>query len=71
MTTKAPGRGQVRIYIDGVFQTTLDLGAATTTYRYVAFAKTWSTVGTHRITVVAVGTPGRQRIDVDAFGVVR
>jgi hypothetical protein len=71
VTTKAPGRGQVRIYIDGVYQTTIDLGAATTTYRYVAFARTWSTVGTHRITVVAVGTPGRQRIDVDAFGVMR
>ena len=71
VTTKAPGRGAVRIYIDGVYQTTIDLGAATTTYRYVAFARTWPTVGTHRITVVAVGTPGRQRVDVDAFGVVR
>jgi len=71
VTTKGPARGEVRIYIDGVYQTTIDLGAATTTYRYVAFAKTWSTVGTHRITVVAVGTPGRPRIDVDAFGVVR
>jgi hypothetical protein len=71
VTTKGPGRGEIRIYVDGVFQTAIDLGAATTTYRYVAYARTWSTVGTHRITVVAVGTPGRQRVDVDAFGVVR
>jgi hypothetical protein len=71
VTTRGPGRGAVNIYIDGVYQATIDLGAVTTTYRYVAFAKTWAKVGTHRITVVAVGTPGRQRIDVDAFGVVR
>jgi len=71
VTTRGPGRGAVRIYVDGVLQATIDLVAATTTYRYVAFAKTWSTVGTHRITVVAVGTPGRPRVDVDAFGVVR
>jgi hypothetical protein len=36
----------------------------------VAFAKTWSTAGTHRITVVSVGTPV-PRVDIDAFGVIR
>lgn len=71
VTTTGPDRGEVRIYVDGVYQETIDLGAATTTYRVVVFRKTWSTIGTHRIRVVAVGTPGRERVDVDAFGVIR
>jgi hypothetical protein len=67
VTTKAPGRGKVAIYIDGVLQTTIDLGAGSTTYRYVAFSKAWSSAGNHTIKVVAVGG----RVDVDAFGIIR
>jgi hypothetical protein len=54
-----------------VYQTTVDLYAASTTFRYVAFTKTWATAGEHTIKVVAVGTEGRRRVDVDAFGVIR
>jgi hypothetical protein len=68
VTTRAPGRGRVAIYVDGAYKGTIDLDAATTTYRYVAFSKRWSSVGTHRIRVVAVGDG---RVDVDAFGVIR
>jgi hypothetical protein len=71
VTTKGPGRGAVKIIVDGVYQTTIDLGAATTTFRYVAFSKTWSSVGTHWIRVVAVTTAGGTRVDVDGFGVIR
>jgi hypothetical protein len=60
----------VRIYIDGVLQATVNLQAATTTYRFVAFSMTWSSVGTHKIRVVSVGTPVA-RVDVDAFSVIR
>ena len=67
VTTKGPGRGLVAIYVDGVRQATIDLGAATATYRYVAFSKTWSSTGTHTIKVVAIGA----RVDVDAFGIIR
>jgi len=71
VTTLGPNRGEVDIYVDGVFQTRIDLGDPTTTYRAVVFSKSWASVGTHRIRVVAVGTPGRERVDVDAFGVLR
>jgi hypothetical protein len=67
----SPGRGQVRIYVDGVLQTTFDLYFSTTTYRYVAYAKTWTTSGTHTIKIVVVGTSGRPRVDLDAFEVIR
>ncbi|MEO5704028.1 MAG: N-acetylmuramoyl-L-alanine amidase [Candidatus Limnocylindrales bacterium] len=69
VTTKSPTRGTAKIYIDGVLAATVNLNG-TTTFRYVAFSKTWSSVGTHRITVVSVGTPVA-RVDIDAFGVIR
>jgi hypothetical protein len=71
VTTRGPGRGAVKIYVDGVYQTTIDLGDPTTTYRYVAFSKQWASAGVHTIKVVAVSTPGGLRVDVDAFGVIR
>jgi hypothetical protein len=71
VTTMGPNRGAARIYIDGKLATTVDLNDPDRTYRYVAFTKTWSSVGTHTIRIVAVGTPGHPRVDVDAFGIIR
>jgi hypothetical protein len=68
VTTRAPGRGRVAIYVDGALRATIDLDAATTTYRYVAYSIRWSSLGTHRIRVVSLGGG---RVDVDAFGVIR
>lgn len=70
VTTRGPSRGSATVYIDGVLAATLDLNAETNTYRFVAFARTWSTVGTHTIRIVSVGTPV-PRVDIDAFGVIR
>jgi N-acetylmuramoyl-L-alanine amidase len=70
VTTKGPNRGSVKIYVDGVLQDTIDLNAADHTYQFVAFARTWSALGTHTIKVVAVGG-SLPRADVDAFGVLR
>lgn len=69
VTTRSSTRGTVRVYIDGVLEATIDLSGPTA-YRFVAFSKTWTTVGTHTIRVVSVGTPV-PRVDVDAFGVIR
>jgi subtilisin family serine protease len=68
VTTRATSRGKVKVYLDGVLVTTLDL-SGTTMYRYVAWQKTWSTVGTRTVRLVNVGTTGRPRIDLDAFAV--
>jgi hypothetical protein len=70
VTTRGPGRGTAKIYVDGVLAATVALNASTTTYRYVAFRRYWSSIGTHTIKVVSVGTPV-PRIDIDAFGVIR
>jgi hypothetical protein len=71
VTSTGAGRGEVDIYVDGVRQPRIDLGSLPAAYRFVAFSKTWGTVGMHTIRVVAVGTAGRPRVDVDAFGVIR
>ena len=70
ITTTSSIRGSAMIYVDGVLAATVDLNAPSATYRFVAFSKTWSTVGTHTIKVVSVGTPV-PRVDIDAFGVIR
>jgi N-acetylmuramoyl-L-alanine amidase/Bacterial Ig-like domain len=70
-TSRGPTRGVVKVYVDGSLAATIDLYAAKYSFRYVAFSKTWSSSGTHTIRVVAEGTTGRPRIDVDAFLVLR
>jgi hypothetical protein len=64
---KGPTRGIARIYVDGALAATVDLGAPATTYRSVVWAQTWAKSATRKLKVVVVGTPGRARIDIDAF----
>jgi len=71
VTTRGPSRGSAKIYIDGSYVTTVSLYATTTTYRYVAYERTWGWSGTHTIRIVVVGTAGHPRVDVDAFGLLR
>jgi hypothetical protein len=70
VTTLAPNRGLVRLYLDGVYQATLDLGAPVA-YRRLVWAHTWSSAGSHTIKLVVLGTAGRPRVDLDAFLVLR
>jgi hypothetical protein len=70
VTTRAASRGAAKVYLDGVLITTVDCYAASSTFRYVAFAYAWPSVGTHRITIKLVGTVSRPRVDLDAIEVV-
>jgi hypothetical protein len=67
VTTLRPNAGQVRVYVDGALAATVDTQADTTTQRYVAFSRSWSSWGRHTIKIVVVGTDGRPRVGVDAF----
>lgn len=67
VTTVGPNRGAARVYIDGVLAETVDLYAPATAYRQVVFARSWASAGSHTIRVEVVGTPGRPRVDIDAF----
>lgn len=73
VTTRALARGKVKIYIDGAATpaATIDLRASRTTYRALAWVKSWSVNGRHTIRIVCAGTAGRPRIDLDAFAVLK
>jgi spore germination protein YaaH len=71
VTSVGPSRGAAKVYIDGVLVATIDLYAPTASFLRVAYARTWSADGNHVIRIVVVGTAGRPRVDVDAFGIVR
>lgn len=67
VATTGPGRGRAKVYVNGVYVTTIDLYAAATRYRQVVWTRTWSTLGKRTVKLVVVGTAGRPRVDVDAF----
>jgi len=66
-----PTRGQARVYIDGRLISTPNLYSTTGAARRVAFARSWTSVGTHTIRIVVVGTAGHPRVDLDSFFVLR
>jgi serine protease len=70
VTTRASSRGKIRIYVDGVSKGVYDLRGATA-YRWVAWKAAWATSGRHAVKIVVLATPGRPRVDVDAFVVLR
>jgi hypothetical protein len=65
VTTRASGRGKVKIYVDGVFRRKINLGAGTFATRQVVYRLTGLADGSHMIRVVNV--TGGKRIDVDGF----
>jgi hypothetical protein len=71
VVSKGPSRGAVKVYIDAVFAATVDCYTTTAIDRFVIFSRTFSAVGTHTIKLVVVGTAGRPRVVLDAFGVLR
>jgi hypothetical protein len=71
VSSAASNRGKANIYVNGVYQATVNLYSASGQYRRVVWAKTWPTAARRTIKVVVVGTSGRPRVDVDAFIVLR
>ena len=71
VTTVGPDRGRARVYVNGTYITTIDLASATKTDKVEAWSRSWSTAATRTVKVVVLGTPGRPRVDIDAFLVLR
>ncbi|MBA3236636.1 MAG: S8 family serine peptidase, partial [Chloroflexi bacterium] len=71
VTTRAPNRGAVKVYINRTYQATVDLRASSTGNRVVAWQRTWSTSTPRTIKLVAIGSVGHRRVDLDAFVVLR
>jgi hypothetical protein len=65
--TKGSGFGSFKVYVDGVYLTTVSEYATSTAWRRILYARTWSTSATHTIKLVNFATSGHPRFDVDAF----
>jgi hypothetical protein len=68
LATRGPGRGRIRIRIDGRVVATVDLRARSTSMRRIVFARRLSD-GKHTLEVLQVKRPGggAGRVDLDGF----
>ena len=66
-----PGRGKAQIWVDGSLAGTVDMYRSTLRARRIVLSRSWASSGSHVVKVVVLGTPGRPRVDVDAFLVIR
>jgi hypothetical protein len=64
---RGPNRGSAAVYVDGHYRGTVSLSASGYVARQVVFSMNWSTNATHTVKIVALGTSGHPRVDVDAF----
>lgn len=67
VTTKASGRGKVKVYVDGVLKGTVTLTSSATKYRTLAYTITFSSSATHTIKLVVASG----RVDLDGFVVLK
>jgi subtilisin family serine protease len=70
ISSRSPGRGKARVYIDGALAATVDLYSSSVQHRRVVFSRAWATEGEHRIRIEVLGTANRPRVDVDSIAVV-
>ena len=70
--------GEVWVYVDGALRATVDENRDTSSGEdpdtgdtidgsSILYGQTWTSAATHTIKLVVVGTPGRPRVNVDAF----
>jgi hypothetical protein len=70
IASRATTSGQAKIYLDGTYQSTVDLKSATTQYRQALWTKTWSSTAQHTLKIVVVGTSGRPTVTTDGIAVL-
>lgn len=69
---KSSTRGKANVYLDGRLVATVDLFSRSTLSRQVVFSKDGlDPTVSHTLQIVAMGTSGRPRVDVDAFVALR
>lgn len=58
---------KAKIYIDGKYLLTVDAYSKSKAYRQIAFRGHWRSMGYHTITIVNLGTKGRNRFEIDGL----
>jgi hypothetical protein len=64
---QGPGLGKAEVLVDGVHVATIDTRAKSHHSREIVFARSWSTAGTHTVTLRVRGTAGRPAVSLDGF----
>ncbi len=65
---KGPARGTARVYVDGIYRTTISLYRSTNVSKMLVYVESFRTTGSHRIELRLAGS---RRVDVDAFVILR
>ncbi len=68
---RAPAQGFAQVWVDGVLASTVSLGASTTQPSRPVWRRNWGSSGSHVVRILVLGTAGRERVELDAFEVIR
>jgi hypothetical protein len=66
---RGPLNGRAKVYVDGVYKSTIDLRKTSSQYKVVVFNSSWTSTATHSVKLVVIGGTGR--VEVDAFVFLR
>jgi subtilisin family serine protease len=66
---RGPLNGEAKVYVDGVYKSTIDLHRSSYQSKVLVFNTSWNTTATHSVKLVVVGGTGR--VDIDAFAFLR
>ena len=73
--TNASNRGMVDVYINGAYQTTVDMYSSLLATQWTIFEATGLADGQHTLTLIATGTKnvksGDTIVDIDCFDIIR
>ena len=71
IASKGPSRGKANVYLDGSFETQVDLYSSSAHAGQIVFARSWSSFGSHTLRIDVLGQPtGHASVDVDTVLVV-
>ncbi len=62
-----PTRGKAKVYVDGIYRTTIDLHAATAAGPRIVWALNTHSHRLHTVTIKVSGTAGHPSVVVDGF----
>jgi hypothetical protein len=65
------GRGRIKVRVAGEVVATIDLRRIAAGPRRIVWGRSWHTVRQRKVGLIVQGTPGRPRVDIDAFVVLR
>ena len=66
---RGPLNGKAKVYVDGVYRSTINLRKSSVQSKVVVFNTSWTSASTHSVKLVVVGGTGR--VEVDAFAFLR